>query len=1128
MATHFLDKIYAQEIEKIDKKIEETLGEIETSLLSRGRQHDTAREKDATQTTLELQRLMQCIEKTLDLCHTNPSSVDILFDNLQDLSKFGSLPQLSYVPECPICTKQTQSNCFPQQVHKNGASKSEIITERNPTVFMKITSEEELAIAWQSICYHIHADICKELTTKPCFLTLGDSVIKKSLWKLYLNVLRVLFTAEQVQKTHGYIRTQQLTNLPTECCFSCLCEFCIENLLDDVSFLSMGYFRPLVVTWQELQATYIAHIQTYVGEQLAQLNDAILLCNTNQQANVVSGIDFKSLHSLVDRCHLQNLAQQIDKQRDKKSRTCSYQKINFCGKRTNSISDWLLNCVLQLVEELFWLDQQLHCISCVETEDDSSYTMLKGGQSSLASNSPSPEDDDAKIGWDWRSTLASHGVLTMLQREVQNCGFQIPAMKQQPVMPATPVDIDDATMISVFSFADKMVCHLEQFLNVLSASQGSFSPFRASFSHTLHIHLAEVLDVINSIIVECSVEVLYVAINTVEYLEGRITTFGETLHKVSENGFEDLRKKILSTATEIQQLIVTHHLKWLSGCVLLDKPSCEGNPVSFTVQAWHVYMRSISWDMFSSLPTLGAQQLVAEILSFVLEQMCFQYATQTTLADIKMLLLSTYDMLFYVCRSRKELTGSRDMELCRDKRAYNIESIHSHCTVLLATLCVGSVSLEELYQVFKRGYPPRHPCSPQLTWLKPLTAPNVIIWVSFRLATALPRPNAPALVRALTTQGCTLAIMLLSRIANTQGDQSFSDALFRTFVECTHAPDCLADTLVATIESLDGWKQFERNAMLESERPWWFKSLQILLAPYVQNMIASSALTIVFLTRNKEGQKCQLEALYTPGEQEKSCSLFCLAEILSCARDLIAMFPVPIMHCLARLQFHIQSTGVEPLKECIGLQVLLSTLYDHLQSKDELQLTFGMSLDEATLSTCLNLAGLLASIMLNNLPDGVCRKHLDNVAQQVDIIAHSFNESGNNTQESKVQEEDVALAVEALMKTLHGHAAIESLHAVLINNKGWIQSSLAIAHGNPPASAEETFNPLGAYMEIQQQTQERLPNYMLDEKEILPHLADAGITETNFRKLLCNRWELKGSNPVLPEKCVRVLKTLYS
>lgn len=71
-----------------------------------------------------------------------------------------------------------------------------------------------------------------------------------------------------------------------------------------------------------------------------------------------------------------------------------------------------------------------------------------------------------------------------------------------------------------------------------------------------------------------------------------------------------------------------------------------------------------------------------------------------------------------------------------------------------------------------------------------------------------------------------------------------------------------------------------------------------------------------------------------------------------------------------------------------------------------------------------------------------------------------------------------------------------------------------------------------AYVSIGRErfTNETLLRFPLRPDRVLSHLADFGVTETNFRLLLFNRWEFQPDARVPPdlEKAVKVLHTLYS
>lgn len=459
MAAAFLDKLFAQQIAGTDRRIEETLHEIENVLKDTPKEASKSGTAEGNQpdrgtlTALDRQRFVQCIQKILEFCHSNPSSIDVIFDNLKDITKFGSLKPVSFVPQCHICFKVQRSTVTKAGVSENGTQhgdsngythqklpekadedsppqhspgfqtkSDEEDTSKRRQSDPKISSDKDVVSFWQSVCYHVNSYIVNELTTNPCFLSLHDSLVKKTKWQLYFSVLRVTFAPEQVQRLHRLVRTEQLNHFVCPCfpaddgadaCLSCLCEFCILCLVEDISFLSIGYFRPLVVTWEELQAAYVTRIRGHVTKLLADLDNlksSSDVCNESGNGrSTCNGLQSYSRHvmCLADFESCLNRTQNSEseagtgnsgeeradgtrqEQRGVKpggemsSGSCRSQRRRSTGglyvkqRRRSSASSrkrmhpeersLLFSAVVQLVDELAWLDQQLRCICCIET-----------------------------------------------------------------------------------------------------------------------------------------------------------------------------------------------------------------------------------------------------------------------------------------------------------------------------------------------------------------------------------------------------------------------------------------------------------------------------------------------------------------------------------------------------------------------------------------------------------------------------------------------------------------------------------------------------------------------------------------------------------------------------------------
>ncbi|XP_040074373.1 uncharacterized protein LOC120846611 [Ixodes scapularis] len=306
----------------------------------------------------------------------------------------------------------------------------------------------------------------------------------------------------------------------------------------------------------------------------------------------------------------------------------------------------------------------------------------------------------------------------------------------------------------------------------------------------------------------------------------------------------------------------------------------------------------------------------------------------------------------------------------------------------------------------------------------------------------------------------------------------------------------------------------------------------------------------------------------------------------------VPTFPTPLLTCLTLLDLIVHRAGVRSTNNSAGLQVILSTLYDILKSEARLCKVFGTHVEPKITARCSRLADQLAANALHRSDDTAAggRNRTTGKLQKAVLsclgsLGALFTANGNRSpleegiqghpRSETADDINIHLTTESILETPGGQEAIDHLHAVLCSNEGWIRHSLAIPPllsqtGCPPADARPAdgrraaaepsqashnsasstqtlnldvrrdasgrrgsrFNPMEAYVSIGREsfTNETLLRFPLRPDRVLSHLADFGVTETNFRLLLFNRWEFQPDASVPPdlEKAVKVLHTLYS
>ncbi|XP_075535743.1 uncharacterized protein LOC142571350 isoform X5 [Dermacentor variabilis] len=340
----------------------------------------------------------------------------------------------------------------------------------------------------------------------------------------------------------------------------------------------------------------------------------------------------------------------------------------------------------------------------------------------------------------------------------------------------------------------------------------------------------------------------------------------------------------------------------------------------------------------------------------------------------------------------------------------------------------------------------------------------------------------------LTAVEGTLSTLLASEAASqaksyevADEEQHLLNALLSILMLCDHHEGELTSVLVSVVEKLDGWREFESTSLgkAKSERAWWFQSLQGLLMPYLQSVVASLATPI--LTSTREKQCLWLHQMWEEIEQHSKTSSnlqgeSLLVELLSCTMAVVPTFPAPLLACLTRLGGLVSKVGVVSASNSAAMQVLLSTLYDILHSSKELDKLFGSRLDSKINLECAHIANEMIAHALQltqRQEDELLGSHDcdQRVLNCLDLLAGLLTAERDASWEESLSQtaEDITLGLvaEQLMRTPQGPQNIKYLHTVLRQNETWIRHTLAI----PPSDHHDVTLPSQSTLDLRRSHQ---------------------------------------------------------
>ncbi|XP_075535740.1 uncharacterized protein LOC142571350 isoform X2 [Dermacentor variabilis] len=1032
MALFVLDKIYSSRIKAIDERIEETLEEIDR-YLKNGNQKDLTKHRKSSFHSLENistdhNAVKECLQKMLHLCHEQPDSMEAMFSILKKMAQH-SLP-FQAACDCGICTDCLEDAC------DNACKKQHPRIGSAKECSSGSQSSEDVKSLWCSICYHIQAYITHRLVGNKEVLSSKQGLFHDTNWESYFEMLRLLFVPGQIQRIHQWVRSEQLRRAscpckPTfsTCCVSCLIQWCIQSLARDVAM------RPsLGMTWHDLSECYISSVRANV-----------MLCLQDLRSH------WQRRHEVKDKSHFlpcllnpNSCWAHRHTEHSQDTESCS---ADVGLQQSDSYIDWtdhwIVVAAVNLINELHWFEQQLNGISC--------RTWAVLSESPQQSSADGTTAWDEPCIWDWRQLLTNSGVLTMLQQSIQDL-IQI----KWPLHQKDSVSVELAgTKLQVTDSAFHAVHYLAVYGPAISACQGVLEPFRASFIHAVHVALGQAIEDLETRFGHTSLlpHNLYIMLNTGCYLENSLLNCASALSGrndgISSAPFHGLQQRVTAAIKHTEKLIFVHHLKWLASCIA---PSSNSALDLERACAWNLYVKALCNDLKCQVGPSQCSCALRQLLTEMLRQArSLQMLSEEP--ELRLVLHSAYDALFLVCSNTQELLGLPASPVA----AGPIAELHRHCNALFTSVSIkdSATAQQRDEQQPDNKHDPQQPHqqAPWLCFVQPSLFPgppwaqlptNTRIWLPLALCLASERPHPLLLLQCLTAVEGTLSTLLASEAASqaksyevADEEQHLLNALLSILMLCDHHEGELTSVLVSVVEKLDGWREFESTSLgkAKSERAWWFQSLQGLLMPYLQSVVASLATPI--LTSTREKQCLWLHQMWEEIEQHSKTSSnlqgeSLLVELLSCTMAVVPTFPAPLLACLTRLGGLVSKVGVVSASNSAAMQVLLSTLYDILHSSKELDKLFGSRLDSKINLECAHIANEMIAHALQltqRQEDELLGSHDcdQRVLNCLDLLAGLLTAERDASWEESLSQtaEDITLGLvaEQLMRTPQAQAA---------------------------------------------------------------------------------------------------------
>ncbi|XP_037509553.2 uncharacterized protein LOC119386298 [Rhipicephalus sanguineus] len=731
MALSALEKIYSSRIKAIDERIEETLEEIDR-YLKNGNQKDLTTHRKRSLHSVENisakhNAIRECLQKMLHLCHEQPDSTEAIFSILKKMIQH-SLP-FKAVCDCGICTDCLEDAC------DNTCKKQHACTaSANPSEFQP---SEDVKSLWCSTCYHIQAYVTRRLIGDHELLSPKQGLVCNTNWESYFEMLRLLFVSGQVQRIQQWVRSEQLRRAsclckPTvsRCCVSCLMQWCLQSLTKDVAM------RPsLGMTWHDLSDGYTSSVRANVMLHLQEMRSHW------QRRNHIKDV------SLFLPCLLNPNSCWAHKH----SKHSQYAGVG--SQKSESYSDWtdhwIVVAIVNLISELHWFEQQLSGISC------RTWAVLSKSPQQTSTDGMTAWDEPCI--WDWRQLLASSGVLTMLQQSIQDL-IQIKRPFHQ-----NDIEVAELTgaKLQVSTSAFHAVHYLAAYEPAVSACQGALGPFRASFIHAVHVAMGQAVQDLEARFELRShmPQSLYIMLNTGRYLDNSLMNFVSALSGtndgISTAPFHGLQVRVTAAIKHTEELILMHHLKWLTSCIAPSTNTALGLKRAC---AWNVYVKALCSDLKRQVGLSQCGFALRQLLNEMLRQ-ARSLKMLSQVPELRLVLHSAYDALFLICSNTQELLGLPASPVA----AGPIIELHRHCNALFTSVSTNDAELKLNEQQPDNKHDQQ---APWLCFMQPSLFPgppwaqlptNTQIWLPLALCLASERPQPLLLLQASDAQSSCIS-----------------------------------------------------------------------------------------------------------------------------------------------------------------------------------------------------------------------------------------------------------------------------------------------------------------------------------------------------------------------------------
>ncbi|XP_038077864.1 uncharacterized protein KIAA0825 homolog [Patiria miniata] len=495
-------------------------------------------------------------------------------------------------------------------------------------------------------------------------------------------------------------------------------------------------------------------------------------------------------------------------------------------------------------------------------------------------------------------------------------------------------------------------------------------------------------------------------------------------------------------------------------------------------------------------------------------------------------------------------------------------------------------------------------------------------FIQLKLLCNQPCPKYPLLLQAVLMRNCLVPTLMVTNTGPTQSQTSRLNSLsaydgcsggicpgkpcrsyqsqdipdvVQPIVDllalCGDQPNALTTVLMAMIEKEDIWECFEASCLPGKTLPvpLWLASVYKLISSYIDRAIKPA---LAVLLRDPVDPKHQVGFIDSVKELPCGCRLKQKAQIIKATgpqediltamqvlitslADNVGALPTPLCVFFNSLQQHLNEKEVHCTHDCIGLQVIASSLYNRLCDQEMLVELAGLPIGSQTYSEisqfgdyCYQVLTSSTAKCRDSLPQPVytfmgC--HTDWLHSKIDtIISHMDNElfvncSGYPLEEapSEFLEHYRQMQASLILQAPDGEKYLLQVYNMLTNNLDWFEHQLEIPPVFPskdpsssPTNPKESpifsldltkspahshthaqpFQPLACFNTLNgaQFDQTALAEFPFNWPRLLQ--CELGMSEVGFRTLLSHRHEMQ-EDAYLEEaekKPVHILRSKYN